>query len=75
MDAFNSVGELSSETTGYGTSAVSTISYCYDPDGNRTSVVYPDGNASRTATCETSYPWVVSSGSYPSQASYQATSS
>jgi RHS repeat-associated protein len=74
VDTYTSTGNVASETTGYGTSAASTTSYCYDPSGDQTSVVYPDGNASGTAICETAYPWVVSSSSYPTQASYQITS-
>jgi RHS repeat-associated protein len=75
VDSYTSTGQVATETTGYGTSAASTTIYCYDPNGNQTSIVYPDGNTSGTATCETSYPWVVSSSSYPTQASYQTTSS
>lgn len=75
VDTYNSAGELSSQTTGYGTSAASTTSYCYGPSGDRTAVVWPDGNTSGTAACETASPWVVSSSSYPTQAAYQTTSS
>jgi RHS repeat-associated protein len=75
VDTYSSAGQLAAETTGYGTSAASTTSYCYDPDGDQTAVVMPDGNSSGTAACETASPWVVSSGSYPSQAAYQTTSS
>ncbi|HVB42381.1 MAG TPA: RHS repeat-associated core domain-containing protein, partial [Streptosporangiaceae bacterium] len=74
-DTYDAVGRLISSTSGYGTSAASTTSYCYDPNGDRTSVVYPDGNTSGTAACEIASPWVVSSSSYPAQAAYQATSS
>jgi RHS repeat-associated protein len=70
---YNAAGELASQTTGYGTSVASTISYCYDPKHDRTAVVYADGNTSAVASCETSSPWVVSSSSYPSQAAYQTT--
>ena len=73
VDTYNTVGELASQTTGYGTSAAATVSYCYDPNGDTTSVVYPDGNSSGTAPCETSYPWVVNSSSHPTQAGYQTT--
>jgi RHS repeat-associated protein len=66
-------GQLASTTVGYGTAAASTTSFCYDPTGNKTAVVPPDANASGTAPCETSSPWVVSSASYPAQASYQTT--
>jgi RHS repeat-associated protein len=74
VDTYTSTGQVATETTGSGTSAASTVSYCYDPNGNRTALVYPDGNTSGTAACETAYPWVVSSSSYPTQASYQTTS-
>jgi RHS repeat-associated protein len=73
VSTYTSTGQVSSETTGYGTSAASTVSYCHDPSGNQTSVVHPDGNASGTATCETAYPWVINSHSYPAQAAYQTT--
>ncbi|HVB45892.1 MAG TPA: RHS repeat-associated core domain-containing protein [Streptosporangiaceae bacterium] len=72
-NTYNSVGDLATQTTGYGTSAASTTSYCYDPNGNETSVVSPDGNASGVAQCEISSPYVVNSSSYPTQASYQTT--
>ena len=60
-------------TTGSGTSAASTTSFCYDPNGDRTAVVAPDGNVGGTATCETSTPYVVSATSFPTQAAYQTT--
>ena len=75
VDSYNSAGRPSSETTGFGTSVAATVSYCYDPNGDQTSVVYPDGNTSGVAQCETSYPWVVSASANPTQASYQTTSS
>jgi RHS repeat-associated protein len=68
VDTYNSAGELASETTGYGTTP-STVSYCYDPNGDTTSVVYADGNtgltyANGTVTgqpaCSTVSPWTVS---------------
>ena len=46
-------GNLASMTTGSGTSAASTTSFCYDPNGDRTAVVAADGNTGGTATCET----------------------
>lgn len=72
-DTYNPDGSLAAQTTGFGTPAAATISYCYDPAGDKTAVVMPDGNTSATATCETSSPWVVNSSSYPTQASYQTT--
>ena len=75
VKTYNADSQLTSETTGYGTSAASTVSSCYDPNGHQTSVVAADGNTGGTALCETSSPWVVSSSSYPTQAAYQTTSS
>jgi RHS repeat-associated protein len=72
-DTYNSAGQLASQTTGSGTSAASTISYCYDPDGDKTAATYADGNTSGTAGCETAYPWIISSSTYPTQAAYQTT--
>ena len=79
VNTYNSAGQLSSVTTGYGTATPATISYCYDPTGNRTSVVYADGNTGLTyangtvsgfASCGNSNPWTVTA---PPQASYQTT--
>jgi RHS repeat-associated protein len=79
VDTYNSDDELAAETTGYGTSAVSTVSYCYDPDGDKTSVVYADGNTGLTyangtvsglASCSASSPWTVTAAP---QTSYQTT--
>ncbi|HET9896764.1 MAG TPA: RHS repeat-associated core domain-containing protein [Streptosporangiaceae bacterium] len=69
-DAYDSAGNLASETTGAGTSAASTLSYCYDPNGDTTSVVYGDGNTTGTAQCPSASPWTISSGS---QAAHQTT--
>jgi len=73
VDTYNSAGQPASETTGYGTSAASTTTYCYDPNRDKTAVVAPDGNTSSTAPCQTSSPWTVSSSSNPTQAGYQTT--
>jgi RHS repeat-associated protein len=75
VDTYNTARQLATQTTGYDTSAASTVSYCYDPDGDQTSVVYPDGNTAGVAPCETSSPWVVSPTANPTQAAYQTTSS
>jgi RHS repeat-associated protein len=72
VDTYTPAGQVASETTGNGTSAA-TVSYCYDPNGDKTAVVYADGNTSGTALCESSSPWVVSSSAYPTQAGYQTT--
>jgi YD repeat-containing protein len=74
QSTYNTANELVTQTTGYGTAAASTVSYCYDPDGDTTSVVMPDGNTAGTAACQTSSPWVVSATASPAQASYQTTS-
>jgi RHS repeat-associated protein len=74
-DTYDSAGNLATETTGYGTSQPSVTSYCYDPDGDQTSVVAPDGNTSDVAACETSSPWVISATAHPGQAAYQTTAS
>lgn len=73
VDTYTPARQLASETTGYGTSSAATVSYCYDPNGDKTAVMYGDGNTSGVASCESSSPWVVSSSAYPTQASYQTT--
>jgi RHS repeat-associated protein len=73
VDTYNSAEQLASQTTGYGTTAAATTTYCYDPGGAKTAVVAPDGNASGTAACQTGYPWTVSASAYPAQAAYQTT--
>jgi RHS repeat-associated protein len=75
VDSYNQADELASQTVEDGTSAASTTSFCYDPKGDQTSVVMPDGNTSGVANCQTSAPWVVSSSAYPTQAAYQTTES
>jgi YD repeat-containing protein len=69
-DAYNAAGQLASQTTGSGTSVASTVSYCYDPDGDKTAVVVGDGNTGGTAACSTSSPWTVTA---TPQANYQTT--
>ena len=68
---YNDADQLATQTTGSGTSAASTVAYCYDPNGDTTSVVPGDGNTGGTATCETSAPYVVSATSFPTEAAYQ----
>jgi RHS repeat-associated protein len=77
VDAYNSDDELVSETTGYGTASPAVTTYCYDLDGNQTSMVMPDGNTGGTAPCNTNgnYPWIVDPTVYAAQAHYQTTSS
>ena len=74
-NTYNADNQLTAQTTGYSTTATSRTSYCYDPNGDQTAVIAPDGNTSTVAACETSSPWVVSSSTYPTQAGYQTTSS
>jgi RHS repeat-associated protein len=74
-NTYNSAGELASQTTGSG-QAGSTISYCYDPAGQVTSMVYPDGNQAAVAPCNSnpaSYPWIVDPTAYPAQGASQTT--
>jgi RHS repeat-associated protein len=71
VDTYTPAGQMAAETTGYGTSAAATVSYCYDPNGDKTATVYGDGNTSGTASCESSSPWIVSSSASPAQAAYQ----
>jgi RHS repeat-associated protein len=73
LDTYTPDGSLATQTTGYGTSAASTTSFCYDPIGDRTAVISPDGNTSGTAPCQTSLPWTVSASANPAQARYQTT--
>ena len=56
-ESYNADGEMVVETTGNGTTASSTTVYCYDPNGDRTSVVAPDGNVSGDATCSNTFPY------------------
>jgi YD repeat-containing protein len=37
--------------------SVSTTAGCFDPNGNQTATVSPNGNAGSLTGCETSYPW------------------
>ena len=73
VDTYTTNGEIASQTTGYGTSAAATTSYCYNPEGFKTAVIAPDGNTSGTAQCEAGYPWQVSASTYPTQAAHQTT--
>jgi RHS repeat-associated protein len=55
-DTYDSDGQLSSETTGYGTSTATTTVYCYDANGDKTAVIPGDGDVS-PATCGSSSPY------------------
>ena len=70
VDTYTPANQVASQTTGSGTSAASTTSYCYDPKGDKTSAVYADGNTSGTAQCSASSPWTVTASP---QAGYQTT--
>jgi RHS repeat-associated protein len=74
-DTYDQDGNLLTQTTGFGTSAASTVSACYDPNDYRTAVVAPDGNTAGAAPCEKTAPYVVSSSAHPTQAAFQTTSS
>jgi RHS repeat-associated protein len=58
---YDDADELTSITKASGTSAASTTSYCYDPNGDKTAAVEPDGNTSTVASCATSAPYQTSS--------------
>jgi RHS repeat-associated protein len=47
-NTYSADGQLASHTIGYGTPAAATTSYTYDPNGNPTAIVPPDGNAAKT---------------------------
>lgn len=66
---------LASQTTGAGTSAAATTTFCYDPSGDQTAVVAPNGSKTGTAGCETSSPWIVNPQVNQTQAEFQTTSS
>jgi RHS repeat-associated protein len=68
---YDAAGELLSTTTGALTGAAATTSYCYDPNGDKTASVAPDGNTSSVATCSTSSPYGTSS-SYQTAYSYDS---
>ena len=58
---YDDAGRVLVATVGSGTSAASTTSYCYDPDGEKTAVVAPDGNVSGIVSCSTTSPYQTSS--------------
>jgi YD repeat-containing protein len=51
LDTYNAAGQVASQTTGYGTTAASTVTYCYDPNGDKTAGTYGDANTSSTPPC------------------------
>ncbi|MGO8862227.1 MAG: RHS repeat-associated core domain-containing protein, partial [Acidimicrobiales bacterium] len=68
---YDLAGHLLTQTTTTGSSAPSTTSNCYDPDGDTTATVPGIGNASGVAACGTSSPWGTSS-SYQTSSSYDS---
>ncbi|MGD0056228.1 MAG: hypothetical protein ABSC34_12430, partial [Acidimicrobiales bacterium] len=68
---YDALGELLTTTSGYGTASASTTSSCYDPDGNVTASVAPDGNTSSVAICGSFSPYETSSA-YQTAYSYDS---
>jgi RHS repeat-associated protein len=63
--SYDAAGELLTvKKAGSDGSVASTTSYCYDPNGDKTASVPPDGNSSGLASCSSSSP-------YPTSSSYQ----
>ena len=54
---YDADGQVISTTTGAGTADASTTVYCYDPNGDRSAVVAPDGNTGGDATCSGTAPY------------------
>ncbi len=69
--SYDATGELLTTTTGALTGVAATTSNCYDPNGNKTASVAPDGNTSSVATCSGSSPYQTSS-SYQTAYSYDS---
>lgn len=59
---YNAAGEMLTTTMGSGTTAATTTSYCYDPNGDKTAEVAPDGNTTSVPSCSSSSPYDTSSG-------------
>jgi YD repeat-containing protein len=70
-NTYNADDQQTSQATGYGSSATSTTSYCYDPSGNETAVVAPDGNTASIAPCSITSPWA-STSAYQTTYSYDS---
>jgi RHS repeat-associated protein len=68
---YDAAGELLTTTTGAGTATAATTSSCYDPNGNKSASVAPDGNTSSVAVCSGSSPYETSS-SYQTGYSYDS---
>ena len=58
---YNNLNQLTATTTGYGTSAATTTSSCYDPNGDVTATVPGDGNTSGVVACSSSAPYQTTS--------------
>ncbi|MBU6495247.1 MAG: hypothetical protein KGR42_02355 [Acidobacteria bacterium] len=58
---YNNLNQLTSTTTGYGTTSASTTSTCYDPNGDVTATVPGDGNVSGVTACATTSPYQTAS--------------
>ncbi|HEX4345399.1 MAG TPA: DUF6531 domain-containing protein [Solirubrobacteraceae bacterium] len=58
---YDAAGRLLTRTSGSGTGAASTTSYCYDPDGEKTASVAADGTTSGVPACSGSSPYQTSS--------------
>ena len=69
--SYDDADQRTSVTNASGTSAASTTSYCYDPNGDKTATVAPDGNISGVASCATSDPYQTNS-SYQTGYSYDS---
>ena len=72
---YTDTGQVATQTSWSGSTPLSTVSYCYDPNGYTASVVYADGNSSGAAPCNTNpaYPWIVDPRAYPAQGAAQTT--
>lgn len=59
--SYDNADELTTVTKGSGTSSASTTTYCYDPNGEKTATVPPDGNTSGIPGCAISAPYQTTS--------------
>jgi RHS repeat-associated protein len=59
--SYDNADQLTAETVGALTTSASTTVYCYDPNGDSTATVAPDGNTSSLTICGTNSPWQTSS--------------
>lgn len=61
LENYNLAGKLTLKTLALGGAAESTTTNCYDPEGDQTSVVPGDGNATTLQNCNTASPWTTGS--------------